>query len=135
MIAFRVARKSPLLDFFFVPAQGLERVRFQMRVGLHEFWDEGIEETEEIVEHKNLAVTMRPSPNPDGGDRQRLGDPSGKLGRDRLQHKSKCSSRFKRSCIVQQFGGLILHLPLNFIPTELMKGLGCHAQMAHDGNP
>ena len=46
VVALGVARKLSLFDFFLIPSQGLQGIGFQMGVGLHEFRDEGIKESQ-----------------------------------------------------------------------------------------
>jgi hypothetical protein len=43
VIAFRIGGKLALLNLFFVPPKGLQRVGLEVRVGLDELWNELIE--------------------------------------------------------------------------------------------
>jgi len=43
VVGFGVARKLALFDFFFVAAKGLQRIRFEVRIGLHKLRHEIVE--------------------------------------------------------------------------------------------
>ncbi len=68
VVALGIAREFTLLHLFFISSQRLERVGFEVGIRLHEFRDERIKESEEIIEHEHLTVTVRSRPNPDRRD-------------------------------------------------------------------
>ena len=74
MITLRIRGELAALHFFFVTAEGLEGIGFKMGIGLNEFRQEVIKESQEIIEDEHLAIAMRSSADADSGDRDSLGD-------------------------------------------------------------
>ena len=68
MVAFGVAGEFPLFDFFFITTERLKRIGFQVGIRLHKLGDKRVKKAQQIVNHQNLAITMRARPDADGGD-------------------------------------------------------------------
>ncbi len=101
VVAFGVARKLALLDLFFVASERLQRIRLEVSVRSNELRHELIEKTEKIIEHKDLAITVRTGADPDGGNGHLLCNSLGQLGRNRFEHDSEGPGCFKSLGIIQ----------------------------------
>ena len=64
MVALTIRWELSLLDLFLVTTERLERVSLQMSIGFDELRHEFVKQTEEIMEHQNLAVAVRTCADP-----------------------------------------------------------------------
>ena len=102
VVGLGVAWKLAFLNFFFVAAKGLERIGLEMGIRLHKLRHKLIEKAEEIIEHKDLAITVRTGADPDGGNGHLLCNSLGQLCRNRFEHDSEGAGCFKGLGIIQQ---------------------------------
>ena len=132
MVGLGVARKLALLDFLFIAAKRLQRIRLKVGVGFHKLRHELIEKTKEIVEHKNLAVAVGTGSDSNGRNSQLFRDGLSQLGRDGFEHDGESAGCFESLGIVQQGPRMIRFFSLHFVAAISMDRLGSHAEMPHD---
>jgi len=102
VIAFRIARKLAALDFFFVAAKGLERIRLEVGIGFDKLRHEIVEQSEEVIEDQDLAVTVGTGPDSNCRNGQLFRDGLGQLGGNRFEHYGEGAGCFEGLGIIQQ---------------------------------
>src|SRR3990172_4753093 len=121
-----------------VGREGRERTRhFPMEVGVFadELGRETVEEPQEIVRDQTLAIAASPGADADRGDLKPLRDPPSQSSGDRLEDEGKTTRRLKLEGVIHQPLGCLCRLRLSLEAAELMNGLWCQSEVAHDRDP
>src|ERR1700690_626698 len=84
VVGLRVGGEAPFANVLAILRNGARDFGGKVRVLAHEFGLVAGRETDQIVEHKDLAVAVGPSANADRGDAELCGDARGKLARQGL---------------------------------------------------
>lgn len=102
MITFRIARECAFLDFLFVAAKSLERIRLEMGIGFDKLRHEVVKQSEEVIEDQDLAVTVGTGPDSNCRNGQLFRNGLGQLGRNRFEHDSEGAGCFEGLRIIQK---------------------------------
>src|SRR5216117_1775976 len=105
----------------------------ELRVLLHEWRHEPVEESKNVVADKHLAVAMRSRPDADGGNLQaRSYLPGYRIG-NCFEHNRECSGVFECERIGDQFLGSVVIARLLAHSSEAMHVLWSQSDVSHDG--
>src|SRR3979411_106239 len=89
VVGLGVARKLALLDFFLVALERLQRIGLEMGIGFDKLRHEIIEQSKEVIEDQDLAVTVGTGPDSNCRNGQLFRNSRGQLGRNRFEHDSE----------------------------------------------